>query len=198
MEITFLTSNARKLSVANEVLSAYGIRAKRRPFDFREIQEISVEKVALDKARQAARIVKGDFIVSDDGLYIKSLGGFPGALLKPCMNALGDAKLALLVGKGMERGAEFVNCIVFYDSGRRRFTAFSTVTRGRIARKPKGTRETGWSIERIFMPEGYGKTIAEFDEAEWRPFWEEMKARLPYAKLGKRLSAGMKKRTSSR
>lgn len=159
MNVDFITSNPVKLRIANEALNRYGIVVKQRKLELKELQSFDIEEVALDKAKQAMAGARKPFIVSDDGFYIDALQGFPGALLKHAMAKLGDVRLLRLVDGERNRNSSFVNVIVFGDPRSKSFKVFSTVTKGRLAKKAMGTRKIGWSIERIFVPSGSTKTL---------------------------------------
>jgi len=183
IKIDFITSNQIKLRIANESLGKYGITTRQRVLKLKELQSFDIEEVALDKAKQAMRDARRPFIVSDDGFYIEGLDGFPGALLKYVIPKIGDEKLLRLIGR--ERGASFVNVIVFGDPRKKFFKVFSTTTKGKLAVKATGSRKIGWAIERIFIPKGSSKCIAQFNDSEWNIFWKKYLRNLHYTKLGK-------------
>ncbi|MDE1870413.1 MAG: hypothetical protein KGH71_05555 [Candidatus Micrarchaeota archaeon] len=182
MRTDFITSNPLKLRIANEALDRYGVSVKQRIVQIKELQSFDIEEVALDKAKQAMVGARRPFIVSDDGFYINGLEGFPGALLKYVIPKIGDNKLLRLVDH--ERGASFVNVIVFGDPRKKSFKIFSTTTKGKLAIKATGSRKIGWAIERIFIPKGSSKSIAQFSDSEWNTFWKRYIKNLHYTKLG--------------
>lgn len=183
-EIGFVTSNPVKLRIARRILSRYGISVRKVGLELSELQSFDVKEVALDKARQAMNYTKKIFMVSDDGFYIHALNGFPGALLKHIQAKLSDEQLLKLIGNVKGSRVEFVNVIVFVDPKSRLVKTFSTVTKGRIASKPSGSRKAGLGIERIFIPEGLTKPIAQLNEVAWKAFWVNYEKRLHYSKLG--------------
>lgn len=183
-KIGLVTSNPVKLRIAKRILDRYGISIKRVRLELSELQSFDVKKVTLDKAKQAMNHTKKMFIVSDDGFYIHALSGFPGALLKHIRAKLSDRQLLKLIENVKDRKAEFVNVIVFVDPKSRLVRAFSTVTKGRMASKPSGFRRVGLGIERIFIPDGLTKPIAQLDEKSWEAFWTRYEKNLHYSKLG--------------
>jgi XTP/dITP diphosphohydrolase len=184
-KILFATSNKTKVAIAKEVLHKYGIKVIQKSINLEEPQSTDIDEVALRKAMQISKKIKQKFIVDDSGIYIKALKKFPGALLKNVNKSLGDEGLLKLMSKEKDRGATFVNVLVFYDSKTKEKKVFRTVIYGRIARKAVGNRKTGWAIERIFIPKNSTKTIAQFNEKEWNEFWKWFKSRLHYNKFGK-------------
>lgn len=185
MDIDFITSNKIKLNIAKEVLNKYNINLKQRKFEFREIQSINLVEVALDKAKQVLSKTDRKFIIDDSGLYIKALNGFPGALLKTVHKTLGDEKLIKLMENEKNRNALFVNVLAFGDPKTRKLRTFLTEYPGMIARRAEGSRNIGWAIDRIFIPEYSNKTLAQLDDEEWKVFWKKFKNRLHYEKFGR-------------
>jgi XTP/dITP diphosphohydrolase len=187
MKITFVTSNRAKFRGAREILGGYGIRLARKEADLQEIQSLDVKEVALDKAIRAGRDIGGAFIVDDSGFYIKAMNGFPGALLKMTHASIGDRGI-LAMCRGRPLKAAFASVLVFSRPGYIRSVAFSMAIEGRLAGSPRGTRDVGWAVQRIFVPAGYNKTIAQLDNSEWKRFWGHFKVASHYAKLGRWLA----------
>lgn len=185
MEIYFVTSNKIKLDIANEVLGKYGIHAEQYKFDFKELQSFDLKEVAVDKASQVIDRIDKKFIVDDSGMYIDALNGFPGALLKPVNKVMGAERMLMLLGKKDNRSATFANILAFGDPETKEIKTFSTDCRGRLSETPEGSRPVGWAIERIFIPDGFDKTIAQLDDKEWNVFWEGFKDIMHYNKFGK-------------
>ncbi len=185
MKIVFATSSRIKVKIANEILGKYGIRLRVRRMEFVEPQTIFVRQVISEKARQAAPRMKGHFIVDDSGLRINALHGFPGALLKPVYQTLGETGIVRMLNGMKDRRATYVTALAFANPRKKGIKVFYTEIGGKIAASPNGNRKVGWAVERIFIPEGYTKTIAQLDEKEWQHFWSGFKRQLHYDKLGR-------------
>ena len=196
MRITFATSSRYKYLLASSVLGKYGIRVAQRKLDLDEIQAISIEEVVLKKARDASAMITGPLIVDDSGLYINSLNGFPGALLKPVYLSLGNKRLAALC-KGKDRNASFTSVLVFIDTARKVEKLFSFKMQGRLAMHPMGNSKEGWEAAGpIFMPKGYDKTLAQFNSLEREAFFKNIENKLHYAQLGRWISMNYKEAIS--
>ncbi len=187
MELEFITSNSVKMDAARRVLNKYGIKVRQRSLHLEEIQELDVRKVAQYKARYASNKAKDMFMVEDSGVKINALNGFPGALLKLTFETLGEDGILTLV-KGRKRAASFINVAVLYEPKFECFKTFETVLRGRLAEGIRGNKIKGWSIDRIFIPNGWKKTVAEMSCMEYDRFWKETFANNHYDKLGRYLS----------
>ncbi len=184
MDVTFVTSNRIKFGIARRTLSRYGIRLVQRRMGFLEPQTFSLDEVALEKARQAMRRIRGRFIVDDSGFQIAALKGFPGALTKDIHGLLGDECFMRLMRGVRNRRAMYVNVLVFGDSRTRETKLFHTVVKGKIATRPAGDRRIGWAIDRIFIPAGGRKTLAQLDDAEWEEFWDGFSRNMHYNRFG--------------
>lgn len=152
MKICFVTSNENKLREAEDIL---GLKLEQANIDVREIQSLDVEEVATEKAKEAYKIVKKPVIVEDTGLYIESLNGFPGALIKWVMKSIGNEGICKMVEE--DRKALARTCVCFYDGSE--LKVFTGEIKGRISDRPRGESGFGWDA--IFIPEGYEETFAE-------------------------------------
>lgn len=157
MEIYFVTSNENKILEAREIL--------RRPIhhvslDIPEIQSLEVDDVVKEKARFAYEIIHKPVLVEDTGLYIHSLGGFPGALAKWVQESAGFDWLCRSVGN--DRSAYVKTSVCFYDE--KGYSIFHGIVLGRIASSPRGRSGFGW--DSIFIPQGFEKTFAQMGQEE--------------------------------
>ena len=81
MKLTYATTNPYKLAGANHALAGYDLELvpldKNLP-DVPEIQSDDQTEVAIDKARKYYELLQQPLVVMDSGLFVESLGGFPG------------------------------------------------------------------------------------------------------------------------
>ena len=120
---------------------------------------------ALIKARAALAHSGLPAIADDTGLEVDALGGEPGVnaarFAGPGATYADNVRLLLerLAGVPPERrGARFRTvCVVVFPEGRRIET--EGVLEGRIAEAPRG--EAGFGYDRVFVPEGSERTLAE-------------------------------------
>ncbi|HXG13947.1 MAG TPA: RdgB/HAM1 family non-canonical purine NTP pyrophosphatase [Candidatus Nitrosotenuis sp.] len=157
-ELFFASSNRHKYEEAKEILSYYGIRLKFLKFEAVEIQSDSLFEIARKKALDAYSKCKKPIIIEDDGLFINSLGGFPGPYSSYVFKTIGNSGVIKLVKK--DRRAEFCAIISYCDKTKRP-TQFQGVTKGTISKKPRGR---GWGYDPIFVPRGKTKTYGEMTE----------------------------------
>ncbi len=177
MELLFATSNANKLREASRIL---GRELSRCDLDIKEIQAIEVKDVVREKAREAYLIVKKPVLVEDTGLYIRKLDGFPGALIRWVLGAIGNEGICRLLKDGDDRRAYAETGLCLYDG--KEFRTFFGRVDGRITSSPRGSSNFGW--DPVFQPDGYGKTFAEMSADEKNAI--SMRARA-FAKLKEHL-----------
>ena len=156
-DIAFVTSNQGKLAEAEAIL---GIKLKRIDLDQPEIQSVSVEEVVKDKVQRAYDAVRKPVIVEDTGVYVAQWNGFPGALIRSMLKAVGPAGICQML-QG-ERNAYALTAVGYHDGTQAHI--FTGRIDGSIAEKPRGTMGFGWDI--IFQPVGYDITFGEMARKE--------------------------------
>lgn len=155
--LNFVTNNREKITDIKKMLGDFFELKFITDLELIEIQDLSVEEVALFKAKQAFELVKQPVAVSDSGLEITSLKNFPGALVKFVNTTIGQEGLVKLLEGSKNREAFFVAAIAYYDKdiGPK---VFVERDEGSIALHPRGK---GWHFDRIFIPKDDSKTWAE-------------------------------------
>jgi non-canonical purine NTP pyrophosphatase (RdgB/HAM1 family) len=171
MDIYFITSNKGKLE---EVRAITGMDIRSKSIEIEEIQDVSVENVVKDKAVKAYSKIHKPVIVEDTGLYIKALNGFPGALVKWLVGAIGPKGICRIIGKYNNRSAYAETRIAFYDG--KTLKTFSGRIYGRISGSPIGANGFGW--DPIFIPSGQRKTFAQMGASEKNEISHRRKAAL--------------------
>lgn len=152
-DLLFASSNKHKFKEAKTILNRFGISLGFLKCNLEEIQSDSVKKVASHKARQAYNLCLRPVIVEDDGLFIKSLNGFPGIYSSYVFKTIGNKGVLQLVGQN--RTAQFQAVIAYCD--KKYDATFNAVVKGRISKKSQGN---GWGYDPIFIPDGKKHTYA--------------------------------------
>jgi len=158
--LAFVTTNAGKFREARAILrqSGFELRWIRRVLP--EIQAESLANVVLAKL-DAVDDLGGTVLVEDSGLFVESLGGFPGVYSAPIHRMWGfDPILELL--RRRPREAVF-RTVAGIRRGRRR-SLFHGQCRGVVVSRPRGTG--GFGFDPIFQPDGFRKTFAEMTPQE--------------------------------
>ncbi len=180
MAVYFVTSNRNKFREAGKIL---GFEIRQAKLGIPEIQSIKVKEIVEDKARKAYEKLKKPVIVDDTALYIRSWKNFPGPLISWAIKTMGINGICEYTGK--ERSAKAEACVAYYDG--KRMITFSGIVKGRISDKPRGKKRFDW--DRIFIPNGSGRTFAEMEIAEKNKISHRMKA---FRKLGRFLDSKVK------
>lgn len=166
--LIYLTGNAEKLRIAELVFADSRYRLVRQSVATPELQSTSVREIAEYSARWAARTLPQPFFLTDAAFQITALGGFPGPFVK-YINQWFSAEdyLRLMVGKD-DREVVIEDCLAYSEPGKAPLL-FSTRYYGRIASEPGQPRAT--AIDRLFIPDGFGRPLADFPVTEQRAYW---------------------------
>lgn len=157
LSITFVTNNEEKIADIRLMLKETVNLNFISDLELLEIQSLSVEEVAISKAKQAFEKLGKPVAVSDSSLEITSLNKFPGALVKFANETIGQEGLVKLLERKIDRQAHFVAAIAYCYS-KEDVVIFVERDEGTIAEKPRGE---GWHFDKIFIPKGATQTWAE-------------------------------------
>jgi XTP/dITP diphosphohydrolase len=159
--ITFASTNLNKFLEVQLILSTQNISVDFSRTRLLEVQSDSLEEIAREKAKTAFAKVGRPVIVEDDGLFIDSLGGFPGQYSSFVFKTIGnDGILKLLAGSG-KRSAYFRSLIAFYNG------KTLSISEGRVdGRISDKITEGGWGYDPIFMPAGTDLTFAQLKKSK--------------------------------
>lgn len=148
-ELYFVSNNLHKYSEIKSMSNdkIIGLDLKFCKQDIIEIQNEKIEKIAIEKAKSAYTIVKKPIIIEDDGLFIKSLNGFPGQYSKFILKSIGNIGIIRLLKGSSDRSAYFKSIFVYNDG------IIVKVFYGKIIGKISSTiTEGGWGYDPIFIP----------------------------------------------
>ena len=168
--INFVTTNKFKFQIAQDKLDFNdNIKLFQKKLDCIEIQAETIKEVAVYSAQYSVNQLGSACIKNDSGLVIPALKGFPGPYTSYVEDTIGVKGVLNLMEDIEDRRAKFVEVLAFARPGEKPVT-FKCVTKGHISKKIRG--EHGWSFDRIFIPEGYDKTFAEFEDEERSKLWD--------------------------
>ncbi len=172
IKIAFVTGNKEKFEVAKNYfkhISASKLDLFQQQLDVPEIQDESVENIARESALWASKKLNTSVIVSDVGLYIESLKGFPGPFIKYANKWLSSEDFINLMKDHKDRSAYFTDAIA-YASPEGETAVFTSITSGSIATTLHGTR-SDWTIDNLFVPDGYAEPLALIPDVERSEVW---------------------------
>ncbi|MBN2305128.1 MAG: non-canonical purine NTP pyrophosphatase [Anaerolineae bacterium] len=157
-KLYFVSSNDEKFREIRGALAASNIALQRVALDLPEIQALDPAIVAEDKAHRAYKVLHDDpVLVEDTGVGLVAWQGYPGALIKWVLGAVGEAGLCRQLDAWDDRRAVATVVLCLYDGDISRI--FTGQTQGMITREPRGEFGFGW--DSIFQPDGYPITYGE-------------------------------------
>lgn len=169
-KILFITGNKFKFELAKSKLNLNaGIELEQKKFPCIEIQANTIGEIASYSAKYCADNVNSPCIKNDSGLSIISLDGFPGPYTRYVEEKIKEGGILDLMSNISNRKAEFIEVLAFCEPGKESIL-FECKTEGEISTKIMG--EYGWGIDKIFIPRGYNKTFAEFNDEERMKLWD--------------------------
>jgi len=154
-EVTFVSTNPGKAREVRHLLAEYGVKVAWRRRTLPEPQAEGLEEVVAAKL-DSVRDIPGYVLVEDSGLFIPSLGGFPGVYSAHFLKLWGFGPILELL-RHRDRHAYF-RTVAGLQRGNRRWW-FEGDVRGRIAPSPRGKQ--GFGYDPIFVPRGWSVTFAE-------------------------------------
>lgn len=171
MKVNFVTGNTLKFTIAQAFFAPLGddFELQQLAIDVPEIQAETVEEVAAFSALEAVKIAGEPCIVSDAGLVVEALGGFPGPFLKYVNTWLGvDGFLRLLSGVENRRAYfEDTLAVAFPDGTVQTFTRREY---GVMADAAEAS-SNGWAANDLFIPDGHDIPLGKMSNDEQVAFW---------------------------
>ncbi|KAG0296895.1 hypothetical protein BGZ96_008250 [Linnemannia gamsii] len=159
-KLVFVTGNKNKLAETRRILGDH-FQLESVNIDLPELQGTNQE-IALEKCRQASKIVNGPVFVEDTGLGFNALNGLPGPYIKWFLEGVGLEGLnKMLVGFSDKGAAAY--CNIVYTTGP---DVEPIIFEGRVEGKivdARGPTSFGW--DPVFQPDGYDQTYAEIDSS---------------------------------
>ena len=152
-DLVVVTSSRDKLAEINEIL---GTNHKVSKLDIWEIQSLDLDEVIENKAKSAYQEIKKPVLVEDVSFEIKALGGLPGTFIKFFLKTLGTEGTVALV-KGKDTATKVTTAAAIYDG--ENLKVFKGTIYGTLL--PKNRGEYGFGFDKVFIPKGYKKTLAQ-------------------------------------
>lgn len=166
--VFLVTTNEMKFENAQYVLKKYGVSVEQVKMDVPEVQSADITQVAAYSAKYAGERLNAATLKIDVAFEIRTLGGFPGPFVKYINQWLSPEKILCLMAPEEDRYAQFVDAVSFFAPGHE-CVSFLSTTPGQISRTVEG--ENGWGIDKIFVPDGYSKTLASMTDEQKREVW---------------------------
>jgi len=152
-DITVVTSSRDKLAEINQIL---GTNHKVSTLDIPEIQSLDLDEILIHKAREAYRKIKKPILVEDISFEIHALNDLPGPFIKFFLRTLGTEGTVKLLEKA-KTDTTVTAGVAIYDG--RKLKIFKGQINGTLSKKNRG--KYGFGFDKIFIPKGYTKTLAQ-------------------------------------
>lgn len=179
-KLLFVTSNRHKFDEVQALLRPFGIGLQRREMDFVENESVSIEREAVNKAKQAFARFKKPLIVEDTGVYFTAYRNFPGTQPKRMFEALGyEGYFKLLSGK---KRSAYVETVICHITSPNRHHTFTGNMRGGITKRVYLPRKDLLAYEHIFRPRGKRRVMAQLSRGEKNAISHRAKAARKLAK----------------
>jgi len=162
MKLIYATSNKLKLQLAQQSLDSFGITLVDCAWQVPEIQSMSQEAVAIDKARKLYKLVHKPLVAMDSGLFVETLDGFPGVYTKDIMQQIGIDGLLQLTAAHKKNKAYTQRTIAYTDG--KIVKTFSSKCEGEIIPDKRGSN--GRDYDLIFYLPKKKKTLAELSDVD--------------------------------
>ena len=166
--IFFHTGNQYKLNEASQAMSKLQIKIRSLEdispnISVVEPQGENCTHVAHSKIMQVLNLV-GDklndnwLMVEDSGLFVDTLGGFPGVYSSYVHSTIGIEGIVKLLEESKDKSAQYISSISFWDG--EEIHSVQGHCKGRISLELRG--DAGFGYDPIFIPEaGDGRTFSE-------------------------------------
>ncbi len=172
--IYFVTTNSGKLAVARAYIEQAGLQDKyiveQLSIETPEIQDDSVEKIALESARWASTKENKAVICADAGMELVAVKGFPGPYVKYFNQTFTVDQVMRLFSAEDDRTAVWTDALAFYDAEDGSSVVFRSDTNGKIALVPS-TKKDASTVDRLFVPEGFEVPLADMSDEERMRAW---------------------------
>ena len=167
VKLIFITGNQQKFQQARNALRGHNIKLTNKKLEIPEIQDVDIKKVAEFSAKYAANKLNEPVVVTDAGYYIKSLSGFPGPFIKFINEWLKPKDLLRLMKGKSDRSISSPICVAYCEPNKEP-VSFVSDNQGTLAKKPGGK---GSTIDQLYVPKGYKKTIGNLPPNERLSLW---------------------------
>ena len=174
LSVTFVTTNLHKFEEVSDVLKAYPVKLVHLNQSYQENHDASLEEIAKDAAQKLAEKYQKPIVVEDTGLFFEAYPNFPGALPKFVFQTLGYKGIMKLLA-GESRAAYFKTVAGFCEPGENPML-FEGIMKGTITEEIFDTDKDVMPYDRIFIPNGYTKTISRMTLAEKNSFSQRAQA----------------------
>ena len=160
MKVLFATGNPGKLREVQAIFEPLGFEVQQLVDEYPEIQADTLEEVVASGLRYLFEHHRMPIIIDDSGLFIETLGGFPGVYSAYVFKTLGCKGILKQMEHIDNRRAEFRCCAGYVDKNGQIYLKTGS-SQGSIIHEKRGKK--GFGYDPIFVPDEHDLTFAELD-----------------------------------
>src|SRR3989344_7102384 len=164
-KLILATTNKHKVVEISAILKEYGYDVRAAKLKIIEPDFDSLEEVAKAKAKQAFEQLGRPVVAEDTGVYFSAYHSFPGQLAKRVYLGIGFKGLTMLIRNAKNKNGYFKTVISFTKDGKH-FHTFSGMLHGRFISNVVKPNKNRLPHEKIFIPDGHSKALAEISVHE--------------------------------
>jgi XTP/dITP diphosphohydrolase len=166
--VFFATGNINKFNEARSILGSYGVAVGMLKLKGDEIQSDSLQEIAEKAVLSAYRRCHLPIFVEDAGLFIDTIGGFPGPYAAYVYKTIRNSGILKLMDGVRDRKGTFQSIISYCDDQTICDPlSFYGESRGEITTTERCAEgKSGFGFDPIFQPQGSAKTFAEMTITE--------------------------------
>lgn len=168
MEIHFASTSERKFKRLERGLGPYGIEVVWHEMELPEPPG-DLRSIAEGKASAAYEKIRKSCMALDTGFYVDSLDGEPGPLVRRTLEKT-RAEGILERVEGKSRTCRFTHCYAYRDE--EGGECFTVEAPGTLSYSLRG-EPSKWELHKVFIPDGWDKTIAEMTPQEYTGYEEQ-------------------------
>eukprot|EP01061_Rhynchopus_euleeides_P027707 TRINITY_DN45060_c0_g1_i1.p1 TRINITY_DN45060_c0_g1~~TRINITY_DN45060_c0_g1_i1.p1 ORF type:complete len:304 (+),score=72.28 TRINITY_DN45060_c0_g1_i1:166-1077(+) len=174
-EIVMVSGNRKKIQRARDILGQVGWGVRAEDLNLQEVQSDSVAEVARHKSQQAYALLNHPVMVTDYGLEIDCLNGFPGPYTDFARRTIGSGGLIRLTSStvsaqpDLPRTCRWNMCIVYVDRHGEHHT-FQAPLHGTVAESVTPATVAD-NLLFVFIPDGYTKPLGELSPEEYARYF---------------------------
>ncbi|MBR9675568.1 hypothetical protein GOV05_01010 [Candidatus Woesearchaeota archaeon] len=172
--VFFVSSNQGKIDNLNYFLEEFTDKVKFEMLrlDFEEIKTDTLEGTAINKARTAYEKTNKELVVTDTGIFIEALNGFPGVNTNYALETIGNEGIIRLMKDKTNRNAVFKVCLAHINNTGET-NVFCAETNIEIVNEIIDKNGFGWDC----IAQADGERFSEYPKNEKRlfPYKESIK-----------------------
>ena len=160
-KIYLATTNKGKVESMNNILKDINLDLdiEMIEYDYEEHKEEgTTSRIVLDGAEYLANKYNKNILVTDVGIFIKELNGFPGVNTKFSISKIGNEGIIKLLEDKKDRSVDWILSIGYCEPNKKPIE-FTSITKGKISKEVK--EGEGFGFDFIFIPNSYDKTLSE-------------------------------------